>query len=272
MRVGAYEILPVMDGEGRIQPAAFAGTTAADWAPHRALLDEHGLLPLAIGGLLVRGGPERRLVLVDAGIGPRQFGLLAGGKLVESLAGYGVQPADITDVVFTHLHFDHTGWASGAGQPIFANATYRCDSRDWEYWITDPPKTPEGELRPSTALQKDLLEAVADRVKTWSADGPVLPGVDVLHAPGHTPGSAIVVVSDGSERALMLGDVVHCPAELIESEWAGLGDVDPALAKRTKNALAREIEGKEIPVTAAHFPGMQFGRLLTAEGRRRWVL
>ncbi|MHB8575075.1 MAG: MBL fold metallo-hydrolase [Dehalococcoidia bacterium] len=273
MQVGAYEILPVMDGEGRFQPmAAYAGTTEADWAPHRNLLDADGMLPLAIGGFLIRGGPEERLVLVDVGIGPRQLGSLGGGKFIESLAVYGLRPRDITDVVFTHLHFDHTGWASADGAAVFDHATYRCDPRDWEYWITDPPKNAEGELRPTTVLQKELLDAVADRVQPWSSDGPVLPGLDVLHAPGHTPGSTILVVSDGTARALLLGDVVHCPVELLESEWGGLGDVDPALAKRTKNALARELEGTDTPISAAHFPGMQFGRLLSAEGRRRWVV
>jgi len=165
-----------------------------------------------------------------------------------------------------------SGSGSDGLNPAFANATYRCDPRDWAYWITDPPKTATGELRPTTVLQKELLEAVADRVEPWTVDGPLLPGVNVMHAPGHTPGSAIMVVSDGDARALLLGDVVHCPVELLESEWGGLGDVDPALAKQTRNALARELEGKETPISAAHFPGMQFGRLLSAEGRRRWVV
>ena len=277
MQVGRYEILPVLDGEARFQPTlAFAGTTEADWAPHRALLDADGMLPLTLGGFLLRGGAAGRVVLIDVGIGARQIGsglgALGGGRFLESLAGHGLAPGDITDVVFSHLHFDHTGWASVDGKPVFANATYRCDPRDWAYWITDPPKTATGELRPTTVLQKELLEAVADRVEPWTVDGPLLPGVNVMHAPGHTPGSAIMVVSDGDARALLLGDVVHCPVELLESEWGGLGDVDPALAKQTRNALARELEGKETPISAAHFPGMQFGRLLSAEGRRRWVV
>jgi hypothetical protein len=50
-----------------------------------------------------------------------------------------------------------------------------------------------------------------------------------------------------------------------------MGDVDPDLAQRTKVALARELEGTDVPVAAAHFPGLQFGRLLPAEGRRSWV-
>ena len=80
------------------------------------------------------------------------------------------------------------------------------------------------------------------------------------------------MLSSGADRAMLLGDVVHCPVELVDDEWAGLGDVDPALAKRTRNALARELEGDEVPVAAAHFPGLQFGRLLAANGKRAWVV
>jgi len=65
---------------------------------------------------------------------------------------------------------------------------------------------------------------------------------------------------------------VHCPVELVEDEWGGLGDVDPELATRTKNALAREIEGTSTPVAAAHFPGLVWGRVLPAQGKRQWVV
>jgi hypothetical protein len=65
--------------------------------------------------------------------------------------------------------------------------------------------------------------------------------------------------------------VVHCPVELLEAEWQGMGDVDPELARRTRERVAREIEGTDVPVAAAHFPEMAFGRLLRGEGGRSWV-
>jgi hypothetical protein len=71
---------------------------------------------------------------------------------------------------------------------------------------------------------------------------------------------------------MLLGDVVHCPIELVDDEWAGMSDVDPKLARRTRIALARELEGTDVPAAGAHFAGMQFGRLLAGEGQRRWVL
>jgi hypothetical protein len=81
--------------------------------------------------------------------------------------------------------------------------------------------------------------------------------------------SSIVVLSDGGERALLLGDVAHCPIELTDIEWAGLADVDPALAARTREALAREVEGDGALVGAAHFPGLRFGRLLDDQHQHR---
>jgi glyoxylase-like metal-dependent hydrolase (beta-lactamase superfamily II) len=217
-----------------------------------------------IGGFLVRGHSDR-VVLVDAGIGPRSglirdgAGSFTGGELLSSLAARGVRPEDVTDVVFTHLHFDHVGWATQDGAIVFPNATYRCDARDWEHFRGNERVWPS-------------VGPIEDRLQTFSASGPLTPGIDVMSAPGHTPGSTIVVLSSGAARGMLLGDVVHCPVELLDEEWAGVGDVDPELAKRTRQALAREIEGTETPVAAAHFPGLVFGRLLAAQGRRQWVV
>ena len=263
MQIGDLSIEPVFDGVMKAKPTAFKGSTDEQWAPHRRFLDKDGMVELALGGFLVRG-PGERLVLVDTGIGVGS-GVSAGGnqyvggELLNGLAAQGVSPDDITDVIFTHLHFDHVGWASRAGAIVFPNATYRCDMRDWEHFLDNE------RVRP-------LLAPIEDRLQTWQGSGPLVPGIDAMMAPGHTPGSTIIVLSSGASRGLLLGDVVHCPVELLDDEWAGLGDVDPELAKRTRNALAREIEGTETPVAAAHFPGMVFGRLLAANGKRSWVV
>jgi len=78
--------------------------------------------------------------------------------------------------------------------------------------------------------------------------------------------------SSGTARALLLGDVAHCPAFLGDDEWESIFDVDRALAKRTREALMREVEGTSTLVGAAHFPGLRFGRILAGEGGRSWVV
>jgi glyoxylase-like metal-dependent hydrolase (beta-lactamase superfamily II) len=279
MMVGEIEILPVHDGSARLRPTmAFTGTTEADWAPHRGLLDEDGMLELALGGFLVRSG--ERVAIVDAGVGESPVPLLSGGAFLESLAGHGVRPDEVTDVIFTHLHFDHIGWASRDGVPVFPNATYRCDGRDWEYFV-DPPAElaaqPLDEDNPMAPLVapgsgRALLEPVEPRLEAWDGDSALLPGLDVRLAAGHTPGSGVMVLSSGTARAVLLGDVAHCPVELLEDEWAGIGDVDPELARRTRVALMREFEGSDVPLVASHFPGLRFGRVLAGQGKRQWVV
>jgi glyoxylase-like metal-dependent hydrolase (beta-lactamase superfamily II) len=262
MNVGRLRIDAVIDGTGRFMPSmTFQGTTDEQWAAHQDLLDENGMLQFTMGGFLVRGGEGDRTVLVDAGLGHGTLMGITGGELLDNLAGLGVDPGEITDVLFTHLHIDHIGWASVDGRPVFPNATYRSSSADWDHFVVHHPGSESERLEPATA-----------QFETWDGGGAVLPGIDALEAPGHTPGSTVMVISSGTERAMLLGDVVHCPVQLVDDEWASLFDVDPALARKTRVALNRELEGSNIPVAAAHFPGMQFGRLIQAEGRRRWVV
>jgi glyoxylase-like metal-dependent hydrolase (beta-lactamase superfamily II) len=99
----------------------------------------------------------------------------------------------------------------------------------------------------------------------------LFPGVDVRLTPGHTPGSSVVVVSDGTDRAMILGDMIHCPLELMDDEFNLLVDVDQEAAIRVRDAYARELEGSDVMASASHFPGLRFGRLLPGEGVRRWV-
>jgi hypothetical protein len=81
----------------------------------------------------------------------------------------------------------------------------------------------------------------------------------------------VVVVSDGVERAMLLGDMIHCPLELMDDDFNLLVDHDQELANRVREAYARELEGADIPVAAAHFPGLRFGRLLPGRGVRHWT-
>jgi len=268
VRVGDIEVTPVHDGCWWLDPGPMYERPEEEWLPHRQFLTEDGKLPCQIGGFLVQAGARR--ILVDTGAG--KINDPSGGQLLASLAALGYQPDDITDVVLTHLHFDHVGWASDGSRPVFTNATYRCDSRDWGFFVG-----PDGlDESYATALgglpATERLTPVEGRLEMWSSDVAIAPGVDLRAAPGHTPGSTIVVLSSGDERAVLLGDVVHCPVELLEAEWEFIADVDKALARRTREALAREFEGTGIPMAAAHFPDMRFGRLLPGTGGpRSWV-
>jgi glyoxylase-like metal-dependent hydrolase (beta-lactamase superfamily II) len=114
-----------------------------------------------------------------------------------------------------------------------------------------------------------LLLDEQGRLDAIDTDGETIaPGVTARAAPGHTLGQHIIVLSSGQARAMLLGDAVTCPVQLTEEDWYGISDMDFALAARTRNALWDELEGTTTQFTAAHFPGLQFGRLLRGNGKR----
>ena len=246
------------------------GVNPDDWSRHPELLDGDRLR-FSVGAFLVRGGPlGDRVVLIDAGNGPVGDGFLPDGRLPEALRGHGVEPADVTDVLLTHLHHDHTGWLGVDGSVFFPRATIHMHADDVAYF-TDPTSTGM-----SAEVTPTRLAVVADRIATFTGACVPVPGINAVSAPGHTPGSTVFVASDGITRVVFLGDTVHCPVQLVDSEWAVLGDVDAALAARTRESLVREIAGdggsSSTLVAGAHFPGLALGRLVGTKVPRRWTV
>jgi glyoxylase-like metal-dependent hydrolase (beta-lactamase superfamily II) len=265
-RVGDIEITVVSDGEAKFAGTEyFPASTPEAWEPHRRLLDHDGNLTFPFSCFLVRSGG--RAVLIDTGLGPISGGTWRGGDLLGELAAANTRPEDIDAVFITHLHLDHVGTAAlkegERWRPTFPNAVYRWTSTEQDYWN-------QPDLPPRQVARRDIFAAVAPRWEAADGGASLAHGVDVYAMPGHTPGHAGVVASSGTERAFILGDGVSCPVQLTETEWSGMGDVDPKLARASQEAMAREAEGSGALVGASHFPGLTFGRVLRGEGRRYW--
>lgn len=275
MNIGAIRVDPVLDGRILSRLPASGPFPEALLADQGGMVHGDGTVESTLGGFLVR--TRDRVLLVDAGGGQalpdddeRRERIEQGG-LPASLASLGVAPEDVTDLVATHLHFDHIGWFSADGRPYFPSATVRCAAADLAYFLAGPDEEVFVVDLFGALPAAERLAPVLDRVETWEADGPIAPGVDVRLAPGHTPGSSVVVLSDGEQRALLLGDMVHCPLELQDDDFNLLVDHDQELANRVREAYARELEGSDVVASAAHFPGLRFGRLLPGEATRRWT-
>jgi glyoxylase-like metal-dependent hydrolase (beta-lactamase superfamily II) len=265
LRVGDIVVTPLHDGEFRTGPEYFGPEVTFDG--HEDLLGTDGRLHLPIGCFLLRGGPlADRRVLVDAGLGEMSADNVDGGALMDELARAGVRPSEIDTVVCSHLHIDHCGWLMDAeARPIFPAATVAIGAEDWERFVESGQDLM---LEHTRSGLKELFGA--ERVTLVDRDGPVAPGVSAIRAPGHTPGHLVLIVSDGDSRALLLGDAISCPVQLEETDWAAISDVDPALARATRERLWRELDDTRMPAVGAHFPGLEFGRVLSGAGRR-WV-
>jgi glyoxylase-like metal-dependent hydrolase (beta-lactamase superfamily II) len=167
--------------------------------------------------------------------------------------------------------FPYHSRVSVDGVAVFPNATIRCAAADLEYFLAGPDEERHVIDLYGTVSSRERLDPVLEHIEAWDGDGPLGPGIDVRLAAGHTPGSSFVVLSDGTARALLLGDIIHCPLELMVDDFDLLVDHDPALAAEVRITYARELEGADVVAAAAHFPGLRFGRLLPGEVDRRWT-
>ena len=257
MKVGNIEVVPLSDGTAMMPKAFWVGF---DFERHPDVLAPDGRIHMPIGCYLVRTGDQ--LVLLDAGMGPHENEWGRGGDLPDQLRAAGVTPDDIDVVVCTHLHLDHAGWLVHDGAPFFSRATVRYGAGDWKRFVEDAG--PDDRIAEGMRLLWD-----AGRLDPIEGDMVTLaPGLTARYTPGHTDGHYSMVVSSGDERLFLLGDAVECPLQVTEDEFHAWSDVDPATAKRTREAMWREIEGTDAQVGAAHFPGLQVGRVLTGNGKR----
>jgi glyoxylase-like metal-dependent hydrolase (beta-lactamase superfamily II) len=259
VRVGELTVHPVFDGTAVLQAELWAG---ADWTAHRHLLRDDDTMEVPVGAFLVRVG--ERLVLLDAGVGDVHNTMFDGGRLLQSLHVLGVSPEQIDMVIVSHLHSDHMGWLVGENGPTFTNATVHIGAADWAHFVDGEGDGPR---------RAERLRRIEHQVALIDADGATLaPGITTRQTPGHTPGHTSTVLSSGDERLIVLGDALHCPAQLTEPEWQFVYDVDKDLAVRTRQQLLHEAEAPGTSVLPCHFAGMQAARLLPATGTRRWVL
>jgi glyoxylase-like metal-dependent hydrolase (beta-lactamase superfamily II) len=263
MRIGDLHLHPISDGSFAARPRYFGNHLAQDSRPE--LFNRHHTAWLPIGCFLVR--TSSRLMLIDAGLGPELQVLphgmhLAGGQLPTGLRALGVTAAEITDVICSHLHADHVGWLFDLdSSPVFPQATIWFGTADWHHFVTGTGQMP-------AHIREGFRTPIhAPRMHPIDHDTTIAPGVTALLTPGHTPGHICVVISSGQERALLLGDAITCPVQLDEPTWHSMGDVDPTLADRTRERLWRELENERTTGVGAHFPELQFGRVLAGTAR-----
>jgi glyoxylase-like metal-dependent hydrolase (beta-lactamase superfamily II) len=257
MRIGGIDLTALNDGECKMALPFYVGL---DFSAHEELVAADGRVHIPIGCFVVRTGDTT--VLIDAGLGDVDVEWGRGGELPAALRAAGVAPEDIDIVVCSHLHIDHIGWLVVHEAPFFPNATVRYGAGDWPQFVE---RADEGDR------SRLIMEVLAGAGRLDPLEGDMVaiaPGLTGRHTPGHTPGHYGLVVSSGGERAVVLGDAVECPLQVEEPDFYVLSDVDPALAARTREALWRELEGTPALVAGAHFPGLEFGRVLAGNGKR----
>ncbi|MDQ0610905.1 glyoxylase-like metal-dependent hydrolase (beta-lactamase superfamily II) [Variovorax sp. W1I1] len=201
-----------------------------------------------------------KLILVDAGTGELYGPTL--NKLPASLRAIGVEPAQITDILLTHVHTDHSGGLMDGTTRVFPNAVIHVERKEVDYWL-DPQalaRAPESQKQ-YFQQAKAKIGPYADSGQIEPFDGAVelFPGIRSVPAPGHTPGHTFYSLESRGEKLMFWGDVLH----VAEVQLAAPGvtiqyDVDPKEAAAARRRAFADAAAKGYLVAPAHysFPGV----------------
>jgi glyoxylase-like metal-dependent hydrolase (beta-lactamase superfamily II) len=222
-----------------------------------------GVVHVAFQTWLVRSGG--RTILIDTGIGNDKTRPAVGAwdhlKLgyLDSLSGAGVKPEDVDLVVNTHLHVDHVGWntrlVDGEWIPTFPNATYLMPKIDFEYW--DPANNPNIVGGVNENVFEDSIAPVhaAGQVQLWEGSHAIDADLRLEAAPGHTPGSSVVKLESGTERALFAGDLFHTPLRIMYPGHSTCFCLNPVESNATRQRLLGWSAENNALILPAHLCG-----------------
>ena len=198
--------------------------------------------------------------IIDTGLGPkpRAFMSDAEAHLPRELAQALVGIEEVDLVVHTHLHVDHVGW-DGA----FPNARYIVHGDDWSFFSTEESIAQRAHLR-----EKVLPLAEAGLVDLVDKETLVAPGVRTVPTPGHTPGHMSAWIESGTDKLVVLGDVVVHESQLADPELVYVSDADPAASALTRKDVLGRLADEEADVIVSHFEGV--GRFSRWDGGFCW--
>jgi glyoxylase-like metal-dependent hydrolase (beta-lactamase superfamily II) len=251
LSLGRFRVHEVRDGTFALDGGAMFGVVPkALWSRH-CTPDAQNRIRLALRCLLIEDG-ERR-ILVDVGIGTKaddkQRALYAIDQsaydLDRELARAGASREEITDVVLTHLHFDHAGGTTRLeGDRLtlsFPRATHHLQRRNWK-WARQPSDKDAGSFR---AENFALLEK-SGRLHLLEGHTELYPGVELFISEGHTVGLQLVRLTDGDASLVYCGDLVPTAAHL-KPAWVMAYDLYPLTTiEEKKFLLAEAVESRTI--------------------------
>lgn len=226
----------------------------------------------SINTFLIDTGDKQ--ILVDTGAG-ELFGSLGGGKLQEALRTAGYAPDEIDTILITHIHTDYSGGLIVGGQMMFPNATVYAGKPDVDLWLN-----PAHEKQARADQKRLFTEAIktvkpyldAGKLKPFSGETILLPGITALPTPGHTPGHSFFRVASKGESIEFWGDILHFGSvQFPKPEITVVYDFDSQAAAAQRTTQFIDAAKSRQLVAAAHLPFPGVGHIRAADQGYTWV-
>lgn len=222
--------------------------------------DDANRIALACNCLLIEGAlVGGRRVLIETGHGSKFgekersiFGIDPGRWLLPALAAEGVEPETITDVILTHLHFDHAGGltreSDGQVDPTFPRAAVHVARAEF-----DDARANFGIM--TNSYREENFEPV-DRAAAWrlhAGAGGIIDGIEALPTPGHTRGHCSIVIRGADRTLAFVGDVL--PTARHAGRPYNMGyDLYPLENRQSKQRLFMQAEKERWTLVLGHEP------------------
>ncbi len=275
IKIGDFQVTALSDGTVAL-PMLDLLTGAKLGEVKKRLSDAYLQSPLvtSVNAYLINA--SGKLILVDTGSGALYGPTL--NKLLASLKAAGHEPEQITDILLTHIHTDHSGGLMDGARMIFPNSVVHVEKREADYWLN--PANQGKSKRNKEQIAQLFREAAAQvkpyadagRLKTFRGSTPILPGVRSIATPGHTPGHSFYALESRGQKLVFWGDIMHVaevqfpnPAVTIAFD----SDSKAAAAQRKQAFADAAKHGYLIAPAHVSFPGV--GRLRAQGDGYRWI-
>jgi glyoxylase-like metal-dependent hydrolase (beta-lactamase superfamily II) len=233
------QLIPIETGNLKLDGGAMFGVVPKVMWQKAYPCDENNLCNWAMRCLLVVDGDRK--ILIDNGIGSKQdekwlkhYYLNGDATLDGSLKKAGYKAEDITDVIITHMHFDHCGgsvkWNDDkTGYELaFPNATYWTSKMQYE-WATNPNRREKASF-----LKENILPIEeSGKLKLIEEEGEYIPNIKFTLYNGHTDGQVIPLINTGEKTVAFMADLLPSTAH-IPMPWIMAYDTRPLLTLKDK--------------------------------------
>lgn len=268
MKIGNYDIHSIETGTFKLDGGSMFGIIPKVLWEKTNKADDRNRIKLSARCLLIIG--NGKIILMDDGNGTKVtqkfidiYELDTTNNLYSSLMKYNKKPSDITDVILSHLHFDHAGGSTikenGILKPAFPNAIYHVQRTQWENALNPTERDKASYIPDDYMPLKDfgLLNLI-------DGDKEIFPQISVHVSNGHSPGLQLLKISDGNKTLFYAADLMPCTSHVPLPYIMGF-DLNPLITLEDKKKFLKQAVEENWIIFFEHDPDTIAGKIKRTE-------